>query len=57
MSGFIQLFMTIYNFMRDTPIMTLNVGEFSSSITFLQLLIGSSVAMLGVHVIHKIVDW
>lgn len=57
MTGFIQLFMTIYNFMRDTPIMTLNIGEFSGAITFLELLIGTSIAMLGVHVIHKLVDW
>lgn len=57
MQGFITIFLTVWQFMVDTPIMTLHIGEFTGQITFMQLLIGTAIAVLGVQVVHKIMEW
>ena len=57
MQGALTIFTMIFTFMAETPIMTLSVGEFSGSITFMQLFVGSAIALLGVIVVHKIMEW
>lgn len=57
MESFLSLFMTIYNFMKNTTILSFSIGEASISITFLQLLIGSAVVGIGIEVLHHIFDW
>lgn len=57
MDNFLTLFMTIYNFMKNTTIYSFTIGEASISFTFLNLAIGSFVIIIGIEVLHKILDW
>lgn len=57
MDNFLSLFMTIYNFMKNTTIYSFSIGEATISFTFLNLAIGSFVVIIGIEVLHKILDW
>lgn len=57
MSGFLDLFMLVYNFMKNTTILNFTIGEVSVTLTFLNLLIGGAIAILGIEVVQKIFDW
>lgn len=57
MENFLSLFMTIYNFMKNTTIYSFTIGEASISFTFLNLAIGAFVVTIGIEVLHKIMDW
>lgn len=57
MEGFLNLFMIVYNFMKNTTILSFSIGEASISLTFLNLLIGGAIVVLGIEVLQKIFDW
>ena len=57
MNDFLNIFMIVYDFMRDTTILSFTIGETAVSITFLQLAIGSTVCVIGIEVLHHIFDW
>lgn len=57
MSGFLDLFMLVYNFMKNTTILSFSIGDVSVTLTFLNLLIGGAVAILGIEVVQKVFDW
>lgn len=57
MQGFLNLFMSVYDFMKNTTILSFTIGEASISLTFLNLLIGGAVAYIGIEVLHHIFDW
>lgn len=57
MDNFLILFMTIYNFMKNTTIYSFTIGDASISFTFLNLAIGAFVVTIGIEVLHKIMDW
>lgn len=57
MTNFLNIFMTVYNFMKETTIYSFTIGEASISITFLHLLIGGMVAWIGIEVLHHIFEW
>lgn len=57
MTGFLNLFMTVYDFMKNTTIYSFTIGDVSISLTFLNLLIGGVVAYIGIEVLHHIFDW
>ena len=57
MNDFLNIFMIVYEFMRDTTILSFNIGDSAISITFLQLAIGSTVCCIGIEVLHHIFDW
>lgn len=57
MQGFLNLFMSVYDFMKNTTILSFTIGEASVSLTFLNLLIGGAVAYIGIEVLHHIFDW
>lgn len=57
MTDFLNLFMTVYNFMKNTQIMSFTIGEASVSITFLEVMIGTFCAWIAIEVLHHIFDW
>lgn len=57
MNDFLNIFMTIYEFMKNTTILTFSVGEHTVSLTFLQCLIGTAVIGIGIDMLHNIFDW
>lgn len=57
MSGFLDLFMLVYNFMKNTTILSFTIGDASVTLTFLNILIGGAVAILGIEVVQKVFDW
>ena len=57
MSAFLDIFMTIYNFMKDTTILSFSIGDQSVSLTFLNVLVGTSVISIGISALHKIFEW
>lgn len=57
MESFLNLFMSVYNFMKDTIIYTFTIGETSISLTFLNLAIGGLITLIGIDVLHHVFDW
>lgn len=57
MRGFMSILSTIINWMHDTTAITLEVGEFSAPVTFLQVFIGLAVVSIGITFLHKVFDW
>ena len=57
MQDFLNIFMTVYNFMKNETIISFTIGEASVSITFLEVMIGTFVCWIGIEVLHKIMDW
>lgn len=57
MQDFLDLFMTIYNFMKNTVILSFTIGEAEVTLTFLNVLIGGVVVCIGIDVLHHIMDW
>lgn len=57
MSAFLDIFMQIYNFMKDTTILSFSIGGQSVSLTFLNVLVGTTVISIGISVLHKIFEW
>ena len=53
MENFVVLMEMIFQFM-NTPIMTIHLGEFTGSITFMQLMIGLVIADIGIWFIKEI---
>lgn len=56
MEGALYLFTTIFNFMKETTILSFSIGEGSVSITFLELALGLQVCMVGITFLHKILE-
>lgn len=57
MQAFLDLFMSVYVFMRDTTVISFTIGEGSITLTFLNLTIGGLIAILGIDVLHHVFEW
>lgn len=57
MQAFLDIFMIVYNFMKDTIILSVSIGGHEVTFTFLNVLIGTTVISIGITVLHKIFDW
>lgn len=57
MDKFLEIFMIIYNFMKSTNILSFFIGGQNISITFLQLLCGTTVCSIGISALHHIFEW
>lgn len=57
MQDFLDLFMTVYNFMKETEILSFTIGDAEVTLTFLNVLIGGAVVSIGISVLHHIMDW
>lgn len=57
MADFLSIFMQIYNFMKDTTILSFTIGNQSVSLTFLNVLVGTAVISIGISALHKIFEW
>lgn len=57
MSAFLNIFMQIYNFMKETTILSFSIGGQSVSLTFLNVLVGTTVISIGISALHKIFEW
>lgn len=53
----LNMFTTIINFMRVTPILAFEIGGNSLSITFLDLAVGTFCVSIGIVALHKIFEW
>ena len=57
MQDALNMFTTIINFMRVTPILAFEIGGNSLSITFLDLAVGTFCVSIGIVALHKIFEW
>lgn len=57
MQGFLDIFMIVYNFMKETTILSFTIGETQVSLTFLHCLIGTAIIGIGIDLLHNIFDW
>ena len=57
MTGFLSILMIIINWMKDTTIINLHVGDFSAPITFMELFVGLAIVGIGITFLHKVFDW
>lgn len=57
MQNFLDLFMSVYNFMKNTVIYTFTIGETNISLTFLGMAIGAFITIIGIDVLHHIFEW
>lgn len=57
MQDFLNLFMSVYNFMNNTVIYSFTIGDTSISLTFLGLAIGAFITIIGIDVLHHIFEW
>lgn len=57
MQVFLDLFMSVYVFMRDTTVISFTIGEASITLTFLNLAIGGLIAIIGIDVLHHVFEW
>lgn len=57
MQAFLDLFMSVYVFMRDTTVISFTIGESSITLTFLNLAIGGLIAIIGIDVLHHVFEW
>lgn len=57
MSAFLDIFMTIFNFMKNTSILSFSIGNWSGSVTFLDIFMGTAIAYFGIRVLHIIFGW
>ena len=57
MQTFLDIFMTVYNFMKNTVILSFSIGDAQVTLTFLNVLIGGVVVSIGIDVLHHIMDW
>lgn len=57
MTGFLNILLIIINWMKNTTVINLSVGDYQAPITFFQLFIGLAVVGLGITFLHKVFDW
>lgn len=57
MESFLNIFLTVFDFMKNTTFLSFSIGETAISITLLQVAIGGFIAVLGIDVLHNIFDW
>ena len=57
MRGFMSILSMILTWMHDTTAITLEVGDFSAPITFMQVFVGMAIVSIGITFLHKIFEW
>lgn len=57
MQDFLNILSSIFAWLSATPVFTFNLGDTSTSITFMQLFVGLAVAMIGITFLHHIFEW